>query len=61
MESLYYSMNCYFLCIIQLFITDLGVLELAQNQLSTISTYLYHSRTILSQSKKILNTAKLMN
>lgn len=36
-----------------LFVTVLGILKLAQNQLSTMSTYLYHTRTTVSQRKKI--------
>lgn len=61
METLYYSVNHCFLCITCLSVTDLGILKQAENQLSTMSTYLYHWRTIISQRKKITDMANLMN
>lgn len=48
-----FSVNCDFLCMTYMFVTDLRTLKRAQNQLSTTSTY--HTEELLKQLKWLMS------
>lgn len=48
-----FSVNCDFLCMTYMFVTDLRTLKQAQNQLSTTSTY--HTEELIKQLKWLMS------